>query len=427
MKHIAIIGAGIAGLSCAYELKKKGYTVTVYEKESHVGGRMSTRTKNTFPMDTGANHLAHVYKEMRKYVKELDLTWEQMEFLDYRIFKHGKLLPLLNGVDAIAKAKLAFQTFIHKRHNTDFFNLSTAAAYDTIDAATYVKEKVSQQAHDYLFDPFVSTYQFHGADEMSLGAVYAMMRSHYNETKNWELRQLKGGMIALPQALANKLDMKMNAKVKEIKKNNEQVDVITLEGTTTYDAVVLATTADVTNNILVDATDGQRDVLEKTEYSSTIGVGFEIGKDLLQNITICWVPSVEGPISGWTNEAMKGKSMIRDGKTLVLTWFHENFAKTIINKTDEEIFEITKRELMKVCPLIKDKEQLKNYDLERWYKAMPKFKQGHLKLVKDFQDNHQGENNVWFAGDYLNAPWTEGALRNGKKVAEEVNKKFSPS
>lgn len=42
MKNIAIIGAGPAGLTAAYELVKKGYTVTVYESSKSVGGMAKT-------------------------------------------------------------------------------------------------------------------------------------------------------------------------------------------------------------------------------------------------------------------------------------------------------------------------------------------------------------------------------------------------
>jgi NADPH-dependent glutamate synthase beta subunit-like oxidoreductase len=38
---IAVIGAGPAGLSCAYYLKIKGYPVTVFEKEKHLGGMLT--------------------------------------------------------------------------------------------------------------------------------------------------------------------------------------------------------------------------------------------------------------------------------------------------------------------------------------------------------------------------------------------------
>jgi len=40
---IAVIGAGLAGLSCASALQRAGYTVTVFEKSRSSGGRMSTR------------------------------------------------------------------------------------------------------------------------------------------------------------------------------------------------------------------------------------------------------------------------------------------------------------------------------------------------------------------------------------------------
>lgn len=39
--RIAVIGSGPAGLECAYELRKNGYQVTVYEKEKELGGILS--------------------------------------------------------------------------------------------------------------------------------------------------------------------------------------------------------------------------------------------------------------------------------------------------------------------------------------------------------------------------------------------------
>ena len=40
-QKIAVIGAGPAGLSCAYYLAVKGYPVTVFEKEDTLGGMMT--------------------------------------------------------------------------------------------------------------------------------------------------------------------------------------------------------------------------------------------------------------------------------------------------------------------------------------------------------------------------------------------------
>lgn len=53
---IAIIGAGLAGLSCAQALVAQGCRVQVFEKSRGVGGRMSTRQFETWACDHGAQY-----------------------------------------------------------------------------------------------------------------------------------------------------------------------------------------------------------------------------------------------------------------------------------------------------------------------------------------------------------------------------------
>jgi protoporphyrinogen oxidase len=141
----------------------------------------------------------------------------------------------------------------------------------------------------------------------------------------------------------------------------------------------------------------------------------------MPDTAVVWVPYVESPkISGYINESMKGEEVAHDGKTLLCAWLHEEFAKTIMEKSDEEIFEAVKSEMVNVCPWFSSVDQLENHDLERWIDAMPKFSHGHLKRVSNFMEDGQGAQNVFFCGDYMNGPWTEGALRNGERVAQQV-------
>ncbi len=54
MKYsVNIIGAGIAGLSTAIRLAKKGHKVRVFEQADRPGGKLNTLKWNGFRWDTG--------------------------------------------------------------------------------------------------------------------------------------------------------------------------------------------------------------------------------------------------------------------------------------------------------------------------------------------------------------------------------------
>ncbi|ADJ15138.1 NAD(P)/FAD-dependent oxidoreductase [Halalkalicoccus jeotgali] len=55
--EIGIVGAGVAGIGVAYELRESSAAVTVLEKGQVVGGRAATRRKNGCIYDYGANYI----------------------------------------------------------------------------------------------------------------------------------------------------------------------------------------------------------------------------------------------------------------------------------------------------------------------------------------------------------------------------------
>lgn len=74
---VAIIGAGIAGLSCARRLHDAGWNTTVFEKSRGPGGRMSTRQqtgRDDWQCDHGAQYFTAQHKDFVKQVQQwLDL------------------------------------------------------------------------------------------------------------------------------------------------------------------------------------------------------------------------------------------------------------------------------------------------------------------------------------------------------------------
>lgn len=89
MGRVSVIGAGIAGLVAAKRVALAGHTVTVYEKCSSVGGRLSSRRIDGFTLDRGFQVLFTGYPFVRE---ELDL-----EKLDLYEYANGAIVCGSNG------------------------------------------------------------------------------------------------------------------------------------------------------------------------------------------------------------------------------------------------------------------------------------------------------------------------------------------
>ncbi len=431
MKNIAIIGAGVAGLAAAYELQKKGHTVTVYEKEPYVGGRMSSREKNGFIFDIGANHFINLYTEMRAYAEEFGLTWHPFTFVNYRIFHEGALKPIGDLISATDKLKLAKAYIKYKNFPTTYLDSNTLAEFDDEENAyEAAKRELGESFATNVLDTYVGVYQFHRATEISKAALYSQINSIKSFTDDWYLQRTMGGKIALPEAFAARLPVHVDTYVEKVESNDAGVAITVAGETTEFDAAVVATTATNAKKIYTNPTEGQLAVMDQAKYAASIVVAFRLPQDTFGNpsgegdtISAVWIPYSESTLlSSYSNECEKGPELMRDGTSLLLAFFREDGAHQYIPKSDEEIFAAARAEVTRLCPYIDDESVLESHDLYRWDEAMPKFYAGSLKKVKHFLETDQGKNNVWFAGDYLNAPWTEGALRMGQRVAEQLDK-----
>lgn len=76
-QHIAVLGAGLAGLAAATKLVRNGHTVTVYEARDRVGGRVWSEPISalggTHTIERGAEFVLNGYTVLREYCAELGL------------------------------------------------------------------------------------------------------------------------------------------------------------------------------------------------------------------------------------------------------------------------------------------------------------------------------------------------------------------
>src|SRR5258708_37670885 len=68
-----VIGAGIAGMTAAFRLRQRGFSVTVLEVERTIGGRMSSVIEGGFTMNRAANILPASYSTIRQLAEDVGL------------------------------------------------------------------------------------------------------------------------------------------------------------------------------------------------------------------------------------------------------------------------------------------------------------------------------------------------------------------
>lgn len=92
--EVVVVGAGLAGLTCARELERHGYDVVVLEKSDGVGGRVRTDVVDGFRCDRGFQLLNPAYPAA-KHLVDLDA-------LDLRSFAAGAALAGPKGFAIVA-------------------------------------------------------------------------------------------------------------------------------------------------------------------------------------------------------------------------------------------------------------------------------------------------------------------------------------
>jgi phytoene dehydrogenase-like protein len=92
--EVIIVGAGLAGLTCARRLQQAGRSCVVLEAAEAVGGRVRTDLVDGFQLDRGFQVLLTEYPEARR--------WLDYEALDLRAFTPGALVQTTAGRQRVA-------------------------------------------------------------------------------------------------------------------------------------------------------------------------------------------------------------------------------------------------------------------------------------------------------------------------------------
>ncbi|SDN39339.1 phytoene desaturase family protein [Alkalicoccus daliensis] len=110
MTQVAVIGAGPGGLAAAMILSSQGYKVSIYEKQSYIGGRTSSFSENGYTFDLGPTFFSmpHILEEVfeqsgRKMGDYLDLIrldpMYTLKFKDLEINASSDEVTMFNEIE----------------------------------------------------------------------------------------------------------------------------------------------------------------------------------------------------------------------------------------------------------------------------------------------------------------------------------------
>ncbi len=200
-KSVVVVGAGLAGLACAYELSQRGFSVTLLERSPQLGGKIASWSVQvrgeTFMMEHGFHGFFPQYYNLNSLVAQLGVTDNFQSLNSYSVVYRDKYLPEVfrpsrsafpwNIVDlAIASPNrlrwgINFTKWEHWqvfRAITGFETQKSFQRLDRLSVAQWVQQDFPQGLYDLYFLPFAKS-SLNAPDRMSVGELMQFFHFYF--------------------------------------------------------------------------------------------------------------------------------------------------------------------------------------------------------------------------------------------------------
>ena len=144
IKKINIIGSGIAGLAVAIRLSKKGYQVTIFEKNNYLGGKLSELKLGSFRFDKGPSLLTmpHLIDELSEGDPNLILMpYTKLNTLTHYFFEDGTKIKATSTLNEFAKE---ISEKLNENETVVLNHLKKSAFYYKITSDLFLTQSLSK-------------------------------------------------------------------------------------------------------------------------------------------------------------------------------------------------------------------------------------------------------------------------------------------
>lgn len=404
-KKIAVIGGGASGIVSGYLLSEK-YDITIYEKQSILGGNVQTLNKNV--LDTSLpNHLniengvlgfsQNYYPNFHKLLHHLDIPYHSYKpsislFSDQQFYP-ARVKSYLNRhslYNLLTNNKFRSE-LSQLRHSSLFFKRQIDKSSTTGEAFNDFKF-----THD-LYKKYMRTLfmlSFSTPFDLVSQLPQSLLNPYYLSLPNSVWSFVKGGVFSYLETILKKSNMRVKCNVPSIKvSRNAQGISLNVGGEEyNYDAVIIASTPGSVKDILVDMSDQENQIFNDWDDQTFSTIAH---KDLSFYGTYKNVKKTPMDLFFQFNRATIGYNTYQNKVYKLQTRNHYSFAYNL----DEII----------------SKESV----LHKANHIVPKYSRNFDDKIKLLHEINGGDN-TYYAGAYLGNGLHEGAIVSAMNISSKL-------
>lgn len=448
-KKVIVIGAGLAGLSAAYELTQAGHDVTVLEAQRRPGGRVLTLREpfsDGLYVEVGATGIPDSHDLTLHYIQLFNLPLAPSLFLPRDLgtlyFLRGKRIKVMPGTDpdypyglTDEEKKLGWSGMWQKYIRPAVEEIGDPSAPNWMvprkyDELTYTEFLRVQGASPEAVELLKLGVNRWGDGPDTISAVVAL-RDVVSEVKANNWYRIRGGSDLLPKAFAERLKeaIRYGSPVVRIEHDAHGVRAFFMQAgahqAIAGDHIVCAIPFSVLRHIEISPpfSGKKQKAIEELPYFSAARVSLQSKRRFWLDEKLdgeAWTDLPIGSINHMTED--------QPGPRGVLQCYSGGpQARQICAIKESDGISFVLEQMEKVFPGIRENFEggvSKCWDEDPWARgASSWYKPGQMTELWPHIARPEGR--VHFAGDHTSPyiRWMQGALHSGIRVAREINER----
>ena len=431
---VAVIGAGISGLTAGWKIHQLGHDVRIFESADRVGGVIRSGGTDGFLAEGGPNSMLVKEPSLLGLIEDLGLmqsTVEAGETAKKRFIVRGGR-PVAAPISAFsflatklfsgrAKCRLLMEPFIRRSASTDDESL-----------ADFVIRRLGREVLDYAVGPFVSGVYAGDAERLSvryafpriwelernygslisggIRSAHASRKSHRRRMKS-RIVSFREGMERLPAALHRSLgdSVILRARLHRIARSNDCWDLTwredgrTAEKTRSFDSLIVTVPAFALSALpFEDAIGSKLRTLDEIEYPpvSVVVLGFrrEDVRHRLDGFGMLSAPRENLPILGTLFSTTMFPDRAPPGHVTLTTFVGGSMNRHLTSLADDRLREIVMETLERLLGVTGDPIFYRRIS---WDRAIPQYNLGYGRLLEVMDGLERTHRAFYLAGSYL--------------------------